>query len=181
MNMIKKKIGITGAHGVGKTTLLNVVAETKEFENTKIITGVQRWLKANFKIGISENGNYKSQKMIAANHSYNLIMYDNFITDRTPIDVLAYTIWMKNNGKVSYDGLVEIEEWTRKTYSLIDDYFYIPPEFDLVNDDIRPVEQKVQQEIDRIIKELLHKYDIPYYTLTGSTKNRFEMFGIYSS
>lgn len=98
-----------------------------------------------------------------------------FVADRSLIDTLAYAGWVLEN----QPPRKEIALWEecerlakigmRTNYSHV---FYLPIEFPIVLDGLRPDDPIFQKEIDERILRLLDSYSIPYVTITGSVDAR---------
>ena len=113
------RIGISGAQSVGKTTLLNALRSEKCFWGYNIRNEVTRTVKS-YGIDINENGSDISQMLIMKEHIYNLVMFDDMITDRTSLDGLVYTKWLYNQGKVSEDCFIEAVSNSKRFVTLSD-------------------------------------------------------------
>ncbi|MBS8122528.1 ATP/GTP-binding protein [Candidatus Vampirococcus lugosii] len=159
------KIAISGAHGVGKTNLL----EKLELENYTKINEIAREL-------IEIMGNPKNMEPIdKSNFQHNVFIQQliqekkakNFISDRSIYDILAYS-----EGLYCYDFLEKVAN-LKKRYDAI---FYIPIEFELENDGVRFEGIEFQKEIDNRIVDLLEIFYPDYYTLTGTVEERTEKF-----
>lgn len=91
------RVGLCGAHRVGKTTLIQQLVERTHLSAVK--TSTTQVFKDNG-LDPSKHYDFKTRLNIqfkildALNRSYQT---DNFITDRTPIDTLAYLLCDVNN------------------------------------------------------------------------------------
>jgi hypothetical protein len=52
------------------------------------------------------------------------------------------------------------------------DVFYLPIEFGIVPDGLRPMDEDFQKDIDRRMLHFLELYDVQYKTLRGSVEDR---------
>jgi hypothetical protein len=99
------------------------------------------------------------------------------VGDRSLIDVMAYAGWVIDNQpprkeKALWDECVTLAEMRlRINYSHV---FYLPIEFPIVLDGLRPDDPQFQKEIDERILRLLAAHDIEYSTITGSVEERIE-------
>lgn len=165
------RIGISGAQSVGKTTLLNALRSEKCFKDYTIRNEVTRSVKA-LGININESGNDISQQLIMKEHIYNLVMFDNMITDRTSLDGLVYTSWLYDSGKVSPECFVETQAVFEKTIKMYDYVFYIAPEFPIEDDGVRSASQEWQNEIVTLFDAVIDTYNVPVINVSGSVRER---------
>ena len=95
----------------------------------------------------------------------------DFISDRTVIDVLAYANTMcRPSMTARLKEMVELH-LEKNPYDLV---FYIPIEFPLEKDGIRFEDEQYQKMIDLQILKYLKRYKIPYITLTGTVEERLQ-------
>lgn len=165
------RIGISGAQSVGKTTLLNALRSEKCFSDYDIRNEVTRTVRS-YGLAINEHGSDTTQQLIMKEHIYNLIMFDNMITDRTSLDGLVYTTWLYNNDKVSPDCFLETQKVFEKTIKMYDYVFYIAPEFPIEDDGVRSASQEWQSEIVQLFDEAIEIYKVPVITVSGSVRER---------
>ena len=170
------KIGIAGTHSVGKTTLLNALRSESCFKDFAICDEVTRQVRA-LGLSINESGNDNTQRIIMLKHIENLMLHDNMITDRTALDCLVYSryLWGKNN--ITDETFSIIHKLFLKIWSMYDLVFFIEPEFDLVPDGVRSVDEDfrnvVHKEFVNTIAELkLYKDNVHY--LKGSVVSRVQ-------
>jgi len=168
------KIGLAGAHSVGKTTLLNALRSESCFKHYKVCDEVTRQVRA-MGLNINEGGDDKTQHMIMLKHLENVFMNNNMITDRTALDCLVYTRYLWKNGKVTDTTSRYINEMFSKIWHCYDIVFYIEPEFDMEDDGVRSTDitfrDDIVEEFKQAIAELqLHKDS--FFYLTGSVVNR---------
>lgn len=165
------KIGISGAQSVGKTTLLNALRSEKCFMDYDIRNEVTRAVH-DLGLQINENGSDATQKLIMKDHIYNLVMFDDMITDRTSLDGIVYTKWLYDNGKVSdqcFEDCMQVFERTRLMYDYI---FYIQPEFPIEDDGVRSVSIQWQSEIVQIFNDYIKTFNLPIINVSGSVRER---------
>lgn len=165
------RIGISGAQSVGKTTLLNALRSEKCFKDYTIRNEVTRSVKA-LGININESGSDISQQLIMKEHIYNLVMFDNMITDRTALDGLVYTTWLYDSGKVSPECFVETQMIFEKTIKMYDYVFYIAPEFPIEDDGVRSASKEWQNEIVTLFDAIIDTYKVPVINVSGSVRER---------
>jgi predicted ATPase len=165
------KIGISGAQSVGKTTLLNALRSEKCFSGFSIRNEVTRGVKA-LGININESGSDISQQLIMKEHIYNLVMFDDMITDRTSLDGLVYTKWLRDQNKVSEDCYIETINVFKKTIDMYDYLFYIAPEFPIEADGVRSASEQWQTEIVDIFEDTILEFGVKVVRVSGSVRER---------
>jgi nicotinamide riboside kinase len=168
------KIGLTGTHSVGKTTLLNALRSEPCFKDFAICDEVTRQIRA-LGFAINENGNDNTQRVIMLKHIENIMLNDNMITDRTALDCLVYSRYLWKNQRITNDTFSIIHKLFLKLWPQYDLVFFIEPEFDLVSDGVRSIDEdfrnNIHKEFVETIAELkLYKDNLHY--LKGSVVNR---------
>ena len=83
------KIGFCGTMSVGKTTLVNELKKLPEFENYTFRTERSKYLR-DLGIPLNTDSTINGQTVFLAERSAELLK-ENIITDRTVIDVMAFT------------------------------------------------------------------------------------------
>ena len=83
------KIGFCGTMSVGKTTLVNALKELPEFKNYNFRTERSKYL-MEMGIPLNTDSTLKGQLVFAAERASEL-MQEKIITDRTIIDVIAFS------------------------------------------------------------------------------------------
>ena len=51
-------------------------------------------------------------------------------------------------------------------------YIYVPIEFDMTVDELRPDDVAYQHHIDEVVRNLLDDFDLPHLQVTGSVQDR---------
>jgi nicotinamide riboside kinase len=168
-----KRIAIVGSLSTGKTTLAEEAAPKL---GLPLLPEVAREI-ANLGFKLDKDATVETETLIFLRQYHNEMTHPEFIGDRSLIDVMAYASWV-----------LEHHEW-RKEFALWDtcldiarhnlrsqytDVFYLPIEFGIVPDGLRPLDPEFQQDIDRRIVRLLETYDVKYSTLTGSVPERLD-------
>lgn len=167
------RIGICGAHSVGKTTLLNALRSEDFFKDYVIADGVTRKLKKRG-MKINEAGDDDTQRAVMDSHIVNAFLYDNMLTDRTAVDGYVYTAWLYSEGKVSEETLNYAVKVMEKVVPLYDIIFYIKPEFDIVDDGVRSTDLRFRDQIAELFDITIKMSKINVYPLTGSVRNRVD-------
>lgn len=161
------KIVFTGSHGTGKSTLVNELL--KVYNDHIGPSNFRREMSLELPLfNIYKQADIISQGFITGYMAYQAISNNKFIQDRCIIDTFAYTDYA--------DILDEYKEKLFQTYKDIvfkyDYIFYIPVEFDIIEDGFRETEKEYQKQIDQKIKYYLDIIGVKYYTLSGSVEQR---------
>ena len=166
------KIGFCGTMSVGKTTLVNALKNEQEFKDYKFATERSKYL-SSLGIPLNTDSTFKGQIVFAAERSAEL-MQENMITDRTIIDVVAFTE-LSNSIDLAHKYHLNAT-----FYHLIREYniiFYVSPKGVKIEDNgIRETDAKYRKSIDEEIKRLLRIYGLStkVVELSGSTKKRIQ-------
>ena len=164
------KIGLCGTMSVGKTTLVNALKEIPQFKDYAIATERSKYLNS---LGIPLN--YKTtiegQTIFLAERVTEL-MQENIITDRTIIDVMAFTECATHTSVIDADAFID---YSRRFISQYDYIFYISPEGIGIKDNgVRETDAMYRKKIDESIQMLLLKHRPHSFTLKGSTEERIK-------
>lgn len=169
------RISISGSHSTGKTTLVErcfgaLVARYPS--QVGIIREVARDVIAN---GFPLNQdatcdsyvNYIMAQLVAERHA----IEPNVLSDRSLVDLLAY-IRANSDGRVPDYFVKMIEEILYIESSYFDLYCYLPIEYPLVMDDVRPSEEDYRAVVDAELIRVLDDYHLPYETICGDVEER---------
>ena len=163
------KIGFCGTMSVGKTTLVNALAELSEFKDYKSTTERSKHL-MELGIPLNTDSTVKGQAVFLAERASEL-MNDNIITDRTIIDVMAFA---KCSKSMNY---IEANDFCHFASNMLNEYdyiFYVSPEgVDIENNGVRETNADYRKQIDETIQLLIIKYRHKIKNLVeikGSTK-----------
>ena len=102
---------------------------------------------------------------------------DNYISDRSMVDVAAYTQYLVNKGAVHpsilWEQLADLEEFIMKNPDAV--FFYFPIEFPVVDDGVRSLDEEFRKNIDEYILGILQSRRIPYVEVRGSVEERIKI------
>ena len=165
------KIGFCGTMSVGKTTLVNALKELPEFKDYQFRTERSKYL-MELGIPLNTDSTIKGQVVFLAERASEL-MCENIITDRTVIDVMAFTKAAKSIDHHEAEDFVHLATRLLPEY---DHIFYVSPEgVDMEDNGVRETDIEYRNLIDFIIQNIVkrYKYKCKNYTvIKGSTEER---------
>jgi nicotinamide riboside kinase len=168
-----RRIAIVGSFSTGKTTLAEASAPKL---GVSLLPEVAREL-ADQGFKLDKDATVETETLIFLRQYYNEMTHSQFVGDRSLIDVLAYAEWVLEHQErrkefALWDSCLDIaRHQLRSNYSHV---FYLPIEFGIVPDGLRPMDPEFQEDIDRRIVGLLRRYDVHYETLTGNVEERLD-------
>jgi GTPase SAR1 family protein len=167
------KIGLTGTMSVGKTTLVKALKKLPQFKNYKFATERSKYLR-DLGIPLNTDSTLKGQTVFLAERCAEL-MHDNIITDRTIIDVIAFTKSAKSINVLDKD---EFEQYASMFVGEYDYIFYISPEgLPIEDNSVRETNAEYRDLIDFNIQHLLQSHSHRFkhiHTIKGSTEERIQ-------
>lgn len=168
-----RRIAIVGSFSTGKTTLAEALAERLDLP---LLPEVAREIvELGFKL--DKDATPTTEALIFLRQYNNELSTEEFVGDRSLIDVMAYAGWVLDNQERTkefylWDECLRLaERRLRRSYSHV---FYLPIEFPIVLDGLRPDDPGFQKDIDERVLSLLRANDLDYVTLTGSVEERLE-------
>jgi deoxyadenosine/deoxycytidine kinase len=171
--MANRRIAIVGSFSTGKTTLAEALA--RHLELPLLPETAREVVELGFKL--DKDATPETETLIFLKQYNNELSTDEFVGDRSLIDVMAYAGWVIDNQprrkeSALWDECVKLaERRLRANYSHV---FYLPIEFPIVLDGLRPDDPAFQEEIDQRVIRLLKSHDIDYETVKGSVDERLE-------
>jgi len=159
---------------VGKTTLVNALADLPEFKDYKFRTERSKYL-MEMGIPLNTDSTVKGQAVFLAERASEL-MQDNIITDRTIIDVMAFAKCSKSMYYFEADDFCSFASHILEEYDYI---FYVSPEgVEIENNGVRETDAEYRKLIDQNIQLLITKYRHKIKNLidiNGSTEERIKL------
>ncbi len=171
---MKLKVGITGSHGTGKTSLAHsLVGHLKELGfNAGYIREFVR--DCPLPVGTEAKNSATAQAWVLCRQLTEeleaLQKYDILVCDRTVIDNYAYFLWNLRNGKLGDDALQNIANSIFNNWANTYDFIVkLPVTVPLSPDGFRSTDLSWQMEIDKIIDEVLAIKNIKYHVIKIAT------------
>jgi len=168
------RIGFCGTQSVGKSTLVKELSKLPEFTNYHFATERSKYLR-DLGIPLNTDSTLCGQTIFLAERCSELIK-ENIITDRTTIDVMAFT---KTSKSIFETDKISFENYALNFINQYDYIFYISPEgIDLEDNGVRVLDKEYRTKIDNIIKEYLTKYKFlikNLHELKGNTEERINI------
>ncbi len=164
------KIGFCGTMSVGKTTLVNELKKLPEFKDYTFRTERSKYLKE-MGIPLNTDSTIKGQAVFLAERTSEL-MQENIITDRTVIDVMAFT---KCSKSIPYWVKLDfccLAQWLLDEYDYI---FYVSPKgVEIEDNGVRETDLDYRNLIDETILDLINEYNnnLNLYTIEGTMEER---------
>lgn len=185
MNKIERII-LIGAHGTGKSTLADALSKKLDLP---VVESVAREFFKNWKYikdtclvtGLTPNGESNVQQNILCSMSrWDFMRWVNadipVIMTRCPLDTLAYAAADKDVSQSILDTnkkiLLENEEFMNALNSSL--FIYLPIEFNIENDGVRPTDIEFQKEVDEEMRKLIYEFKITPLVVSGSVDERVD-------
>jgi len=192
------RIGISGTQNIGKSTVVNdFLAKWDMYETPK---ASYRDLLKEKGLPCNQETTTDTQTLLMnfiCDQTMGMTIDDNVITDRTPYDALAYSMWGHAKGIDGFDDSYVADQiaLAREASSLYDIIFHIPivegHDVEIVEDDLRDVDPIFREEMDNIFGAIFRTYfeqtgpffkwgDCPaVIELFGSPEERMAMMELY--
>jgi nicotinamide riboside kinase len=167
-------VAISGAQSVGKTTVINELEKILGNKYTIVRESIRKLAKKGFII--NEKGNDNTQIAVMNEHIKNLLPEGDLILDRSVLDGYIYTQYLFNNNKISEETLKYAESIFRDHINDIDILFYIKPEFEIVNDNVRSIDKEFRDAVVELFEKTIEDYNLDVIYLSGSVDERVNQF-----
>ena len=173
-------ITFTGTQSVGKSTLLAAMQQDEKYKNWKFEPEITRSLKEKFGLNINESGDNITQLCVLNSHLENILKHKNndAVLDRCIVDGLVYTTYLYMLDRIHTNVFLHSKYMFDLLINKYDIIFHIEPEFPVVDDGVRSIDEQFRATIAKLIKEAL-KSDIivdksKIVILTGSVEDRLK-------
>jgi nicotinamide riboside kinase len=168
------KTAFVGSFSTGKTTLANLFA--REWDYPLLPEVAREVVQLGFPL--DQSATAETETLIFLKQWRAEASHERFVADRSIYDVLAYADWvMEHQDNTRKENHLWYESRALATMDLrsrYDHVFYLPVEFPIVLDGLRPDDNAFQADIDRRITDLLKGEDVAFHTLTGPVEARQE-------
>src|SRR5688572_13218233 len=161
--MTNRRIAIVGSFSTGKTTLAEAAAPKL---GLPLLPEVAREI-VSLGFKLDRDATVEAETLIFLRQYYNEITHASFVGDRSLIDSLAYAEWVLSHQErrkefALWDACLDLAKHSlRSAYTHV---FYLPVEFPIVPDGLRPMDPEFQADIDGRIRRLLDTHDIGFET-----------------
>ena len=167
------KIGLCGTMSVGKTTLVNRLKEINQFKGFEFATERSEYL-MNLGIPLNTDSTLNGQTIFLAERVAEL-MKENVITDRTVLDVIAFTNLANT---IDFKDKEYFEDYARVFVGDYDYIFYIDPIGTTMEDNgIRETDLKYRELVDGAVIKAMNTYGHRcknVHVIKGTTNERIE-------
>lgn len=161
------RIAITGAQGVGKTTLARQIKEV--YPDFEILPEAAR-LAQEAGHNLDHGATVETELWLIAKQIELESASEKWVADRCGIDLLAYIHHLFSQEKSLIGHAVEMLTPRFKHYDLV---LYLPSgEFPIEDDGVRTTDMKFQQAVDQRIRDVLEAHKIPFIKIVGSPEER---------
>lgn len=168
------KVTFVGSFSTGKTTLAHHFA--REWE-VPLLPEVAREV-AELGFPLDQTATSETETLIFLKQWRAEMSHDNFVSDRSLYDVVAYADWVfqheRERRKEDHLWNEAREIALQNLRARYDFVFYLPIEFPIVLDGLRPDDPAFQADIDGRMHSLLESHDVEFHTLTGTIEERQE-------
>lgn len=164
------KIGFTGTMSVGKSTLVKALQDDPMFQNYQFRTERSKYLR-DLGIPLNTDSTIKGQTIFLAERATEL-MIPNIITDRTVIDVIAFTNLSDTINQIQKE---DFEAYAKHLIGEYDIIFYIPQgNIPIEDNGVRETDPVYRDEVNNEIFHLLTKYTnkTKIFSISGTTEER---------
>jgi len=167
------RIGLCGTMSVGKTTLVNELKKLNQFRDYEFATERSKYL-MDLGIPLNTDSTLKGQTIFLAERVSEL-MKGNIVTDRTIIDVIAFTNCSET---IDFKDKEYFEDYARVFVGEYDWIFYIDPAGTKIEDNgVREIDPEYRDLVNVAVLKAFHTYGHRCKNigiLKGSTPERIE-------
>lgn len=168
------KYCLTGTHSTGKSTLLAALKEVypEAYFNDSSTRDATTKEERRLEVITDQTQRNIYHKILEKEVMLDLVSRKrNVFMDRSFIDFVAYTHAFYTRGHLSKNFRDAMVKELTKRLDYYDIVFYLPIEFEIVDDGIRSIDVELQKEVDSHIREMLSMFD-SVVTLKGTLDER---------
>lgn len=161
------KIVITGAQGVGKTTLAGQI--NKHYPDFKILPEAAR-LAQEIGYKLDHTATIETEHWLIAKQIELENADGKWVADRSSIDLLAYIhhLFAEESSLIKFATETLVPRFSK--YDLV---LHLPSgQFAIEDDGVRTTDIKFQRDIDERIRHIFEKHKIPFIEIVGSPEER---------
>ena len=181
------RIVFIGAHGTGKSTLAN---ELSKVIGMPVVESVAREANKNFRLledeGVIDDNipevtlKNAYQKVLCSMAHWDFMRWVNagvpYSMTRCPLDTIAYAMADNN---ISLDTVSDCSQVLHDDSEFLQAiqrslFIYIPIEFGIENDGVRPTDVAFQKKVDECMRKLIYSFGIAPFVVSGSVDERLE-------
>ena len=150
----KLRVGLCSTMSCGKSTLVKALAKLPEFKDYKIFTEKSKDIRDKG-VELNSDSTLLGQTIFLGYRAEELLQ-ESMLTDRTCIDVMAFTQSAKS---INQADKISFEEYARNFINEYDYIFYISPEgVEIEDNGVRTIDPEYRGLIDFTIKNLCSRY-----------------------
>lgn len=166
------RIGFLGSHSTGKTSVADEIVKSRLLGDIAFVPSTARKINS-FGYSINQQATPVSQFLVTVSRivDEDIIAsgnHDYTVSDRTPLDSLAYTHWQaKNVWQMEKDDpyLTYSRELVLAHMKKYDFVFFFPVTWGLVSDGVRSDDDRYRVEVGGLMKSLADFYGVKYHTV----------------
>lgn len=167
------KIIITGTQCSGKTTLIESIPS--KYENLVLKKLIRKTVEdSGYKYRFNEKSDIESQCAFFNLYLNELSKRTDYISDRGLVDVVAYSKWLGEKGKLGtalwWSQKALLKKWIEAHPDEV--YLYTVPEMPLTGDGFRSTDETYRQEIDYNIRYILAECGANFFIIKGDVDTR---------
>lgn len=182
------RISVSGAQCTGKSTLIEALS--KELPDYVVQAESVRYLTKKYGFNIDEP---TSDLQLALLNLQTRALYENqnILLDRSFVDSTSYMIYYKQKETrektfspkhlISDEAYDFIKTSAKELSQRVDLFVFLEPEFELIDDGFRIIDEVQQKQITEIMEQLFEEFGVDYKVIrpTGSVKERVEQVLFY--
>lgn len=185
------RIIMIGAHGTGKSTLANEIGKMMGCNVVESIAREMRIVFNRMEIPTSAENDIRKQDALChlAEWDFRRWKDETVIMTRCPLDTLAYTMatytsheWVSPKIGDGFKAIIDnyTNRWMsdKELMEMFENslFVYLPIEFGIEDDGVRPVDRKYQELVDAAMRQLMGAFGIKPLVVSGTVEERVEQF-----